>query len=77
MFSACSNTSAKRAMASATTVFITIFASAMDCALPGIRNSNLLPVNANGEVRFLSVLSAFTRGMASTPMLMNCCSARL
>ena len=30
-----------------------------------------------GEVRFLSVLSAFTRGMASTPMLMNCCSARL
>ena len=27
---------------------------------PSIRNSNLFPVNANGEVRFLSVLS-FTK----------------
>ena len=36
---------------------------------PTIRNSNLLPVKANGEVRFLSVLSLGIGGNAETPIL--------
>ena len=39
---------------------------------PSIRNSNLLPVNANGEVLFLSVVSRGNFGRTSTPSLMAC-----
>ena len=42
---------------SATAVLSTVFASEIDAAEPSIRNSNLLPVKAKGEVRFLSVVS--------------------
>ena len=35
---------------------------------PSIRNSNLLPVKAMGEVRFRSVLSWRMAGRASTPI---------
>ena len=37
-------------------------------ALPGMRNSNLLPVTANGEVRLRSVVSLGKRGSACTPI---------
>ena len=33
-----------------------------------MRNSNLLPVKAKGEVRLRSVSSLVTEGIASTPM---------
>ena len=35
---------------------------------PGIRNSNLLPVKAMGDVRLRSVLSWGIEGITSTPM---------
>ena len=35
--------------------------------LPGIRNSNLLPVKAKGEVRLRSVVSLLNLGSTSTP----------
>ena len=41
----------------ATMVFKPIFASATFACEPSILNSNLLPVNAKGEVLFLSVAS--------------------
>ena len=42
----------------------------MEAAEPTMRNSNLLPVNANGEVRFLSVLSFFKAG-STLPLSFN------
>jgi len=47
---------------------ITILIPAIDCLEPGARNSNLLPVNANGEVLFLSVVSFSISGSDSTPV---------
>ena len=54
--------------ASATAVFKTIFAFATEPAEPGIRNSNLFPVNAKGDVRFLSVVSFVMWGRTSAPI---------
>ena len=42
---------------SATEVLIIVFVSEMELDAPSMRNSNLLPVNANGEVRLRSVVS--------------------
>ena len=36
---------------------------AIDCLEPGARNSNLLPVNANGEVQFLLFLAAVIKAV--------------
>ena len=59
--------------ASATAVLRTISADAQFASEPTARNSNLLPVNANGEVLFLSVLSMKSSGISvissSTPCL--------
>ena len=59
--------SAKRFRLFATAVFSTVFASERFTFEPGIRNSNLLPVNANGLVRFLSEVSSKKFGITSTP----------
>ena len=67
-FSEFSSLSAAVANASATMVFKTMLGSATDAAEPSIRNSNLLPVNANGDVRFLSVESMGKIGDSGTPM---------
>ena len=40
-------------------------------AEPGMRNSNLLPVNANGEVRLRSVVSLRKLGNSGTPRSMD------
>ena len=45
-----------------------IFASATFACEPSILNSNLLPVNANGEVLFLSVASLGNMGDSGTPI---------
>ena len=42
----------------------------MDAELPHMRNSNLFPVKAKGEVRFLSVESFGRWGNDETPTLM-------
>ena len=55
--------------ASATAVLSATFGPEIDCEEPTIRNSNLLPVNANGEVRLRSVLSLGRSGSVSTPTL--------
>ena len=44
-------------------VFSTVILIAQLAAEPTARNSNLFPVNAKGEVRFLSVLSSISSGM--------------
>ena len=44
-------------------VFNTVMAAAQLALLPTARNSNLLPVKANGLVRLRSVLSSITEGM--------------
>ena len=59
---------------SATTVFSTMFGPAMENAEPSIRNSNLLPVKAKGEVRFRSVVSLGKWGSTVTPISMGCLS---
>ena len=46
-------------------------------AEPGMRNSNLLPVNANGEVRLRSVLSFRKFGSTATPRSMATLSAEV
>ena len=48
-------------------LFSTMFASAMQPEDGTMRNSNLLPVKANGEVRFLSVASRRMNGSVETP----------
>ena len=52
----------------ATIVFSTVMGMAQFWFDPTARNSNLLPVNANGEVRFLSVLSNNTSGIFPTTL---------
>ena len=49
-------------------VFRTVVGPAMDWLEPGMRNSNLLPVKATGEVRLRSVVSRGMGGRTSTPM---------
>ena len=63
------------ARTSATAVFSTMFGFATDAAEPSIRNSNLFPVNANGEVRFLSVVSFMKCGSTFAPI--SICTACL
>ena len=65
--SAFSSTSAASHMASATMAFRVVLASAMESEEPTMRNSNLLPVKAKGEVRFRSVASFLIRGTVGTP----------
>ena len=67
--SAASSSSANCLSSSATAVFRAMFAEEMDAAEPGMRNSNLLPVKAKGEVRLRSVVSLGKRGSAWTPTL--------
>ena len=52
-----------------------VLASDRFCELPGMRNSNLLPVNANGDVRLRSVLSFRNAGSTETPKSMATLSA--
>ena len=66
--SAFSSLSAASLKASAIMVFNTVFADAIESEEPTIRNSNLFPVNANGEVLFLSVASLSKSGRISTPV---------
>ena len=49
-------------------VFRVMFGPEMDWEEPSIRNSNLLPVKAMGEVRLRSVLSWGIAGRESTPI---------
>ena len=49
-------------------VFRAILGPEMDMEDPGIRNSNLFPVKAMGEVRLRSVLSWRMAGRESTPI---------
>ena len=44
---------------------------AMDCSEPGARNSNRLPVKANGLVRLRSPGSVGSTGRVSTPISME------
>ena len=67
--SAFSSTSHASANASATIVLSTTFGPAMESRDPTIRNSNLLPVNANGDVLLRSVASFVKSGSVSTPVL--------
>ena len=66
--SAFSSSSAISLKLSATIVFNTTFAGAIESAEPTIRNSNLLPVKANGDVLFLSVASLFKSGSVEAPV---------
>ena len=54
---------------SATQVLSTTFGPEMDWDAPGMRNSNLLPVKAKGEVRLRSVVSLGNFGSTCTPTL--------
>ena len=49
-------------------VFNTTFGEEMESEEPTIRNSNLLPVKANGDVLFLSVASLKRSGSVLTPV---------
>ena len=49
-------------------VLSTTLGLAMDWEEPSIRNSNLLPVKARGEVRLRSVVSWGISGRVSTPI---------
>ena len=59
---------------SATAVFSIMFAHAIDSEEPSIRNSNLFPVNAKGEVLFRSVVSLLKSGRTVTPISIFCFS---
>lgn len=63
------SSSARESRDSATMVFRVIMGPAQDWAEPGARNSNLLPVKANGLVRLRSVASRGRTGSVSTPIL--------
>src|SRR5436190_19911304 len=52
-------------------VLSTVFGPAIDCDPPTARNSNLLPVKANGLVRLRSPASLGSLGRTDTPMSMN------
>ena len=62
-----SSLSANSPKISATAALSMMFAQAMLFDEPSILNSNLLPVNANGDVLFLSVESFLNSGRMSTP----------
>ena len=64
---AASSLSANLSSESATIVLSTIFGPEMEKVEPSIRNSNLLPVNAKGEVRLRSVESLGKCGSTFTP----------
>ena len=66
---AASSLSQMASMDSATIVLRTAWLAAQFCEEPGARNSNLLPVKANGEVLLRSVTSLGIGGMVSTPIL--------
>ena len=71
--SAFSSSSANSVRELATIVFSTVFGPAMFKLEPALLNSNLLPVNANGDVLFLSVVSFGKFGREDTPTLnMEC-----
>jgi len=59
--------SASSSRLSATIVLMTRVGDAMFCDDPTARNSNLLPVNAKGDVRLRSVLSLLTVGSEEMP----------
>ena len=48
-------------------MLMTVLTLDIDAGAPGILNSNLLPVKAMGEVRFLSVVSRGNFGIVWTP----------
>ena len=52
-------------------VFKIVFGPAIEKVEPGILNSNLLPVNAKGDVLFLSVVSFAKVGSTLTPTSIN------
>ena len=54
-------------MASAAIVFSTVFGNASDWLDPSVRNSNLLPVKANGEVRLRSPPCIGSGGSTGVP----------
>lgn len=58
-------------------MLITVLGIPIDCELPTILNSNLFPVNAKGDVLFLSVLSNGIFGNESTPSAIDgdCCAS--
>ena len=64
-----SSSPAMRSTASATIVLSTVIGPEQHTLEPGARNSNLLPVKANGEVRLRSVVSRGRGGSVSTPIL--------
>ncbi len=66
--SAFSMRSAMRLSISATMTLMAVLQSAMLIDAPSIRNSNLLPVKANGEVRLRSEISLGRLGMVVTPI---------
>ena len=55
---------------SATIAFSTVIGLLGDWLEPTARNSNLLPVNANGDVRLRSVASLGSAGIDVTPSCM-------
>ena len=57
-----------RSNASATIVLRIVFGPEQDWLEPGARNSNLLPVKANGLVRLRSVASRGSGGSVSAPI---------
>ena len=61
--------------ASATAALSSTIGKAIDADDPTARNSNLLPVNANGDVRLRSVLSFSISGSRATPSLIMACDA--
>ena len=63
-----SSSFAMRSTDSATIVFSTVIGPEQQRLDPGARNSNLLPVNAKGEVRLRSVASFGMTGRVSTPI---------
>ena len=62
------STSTASEKSSAAMVLSTMLGSATDAWEPSMRNSNLLPVKAKGDVRFLSVVSMGKMGDSGTPM---------
>ena len=67
-----SSSSHASANASATIVFNTTFGWETESWEPTIRNSNLFPVNANGDVRLRSVASFIKSGRDFTPVSNLC-----
>ena len=75
--SAPSSLSANTLSDSATALLSMMFAHAIELEEPTMRNSNLLPVKAKGEVRLRSVVSLKKRGRVGTPSYIGAFSAAL